>query len=417
MKRIHAYLLVILGLSFFGMSAAYGQEIAPVQEPATPSAAPIVANAVLTAAPLSVQPADNPTKAVIGSNDPALGYKAQYHLSPYGAGIWWTTLTDYQYRPLAQEPYAILKDQLPNGDKTHIYHLAARSITVNGYRYELATVAWELVQGDTKSMNQAVYRVTLVDAENQPVLEITRTFTLDQNSYDLRCVHTLANRSGQPLVVRFEQNGPSDIAADESGYMGDRREFIAGYFNLTYDPGRTRIYTDNTLAMRSKVLEQGRYWPTKNLPAQYELVWLANVNRYFAVAVHPIVPADHAQASTIPPLHTLYPQESVGAQITGLWIDKTHDHRTVTLTLASRDIEIPAGNSVDLGISLFAGPRSPSLLPSRLTRLWAWMNWSFTTLVVCAPSAPFNGWRTFYSGSSTSFTMCCVTGRWRSSYW
>ncbi len=355
MIRTPACILFSLSLlcCWVGFTHADDQPQSPV--------APTVAAPTIAPAPFTVQPAAQVQTAVIGSNDPATGFKAQYHLTAYGAGIWWATLTDYQYRPLQKEPYAVLTDQLPSGTKTAVYHLAARSIVVNGYRYDLAGVPWQLVTPQNAGQGSAVYRITLVDAQSQPVLDIERTFTLEPKSYDLQCTQQLTNRSSQPLIVRFEQNGPADIAADETGYMGDRREFIAGYFNLSYDPGRTRIYIDNTLAMRSKVLDERRYWPTKNLPAQYELVWLANVNRYFAVAVHPIVPNTLNVPAQVPALGTVFPQENVGLQVTGQFIDSTHDHRTAVLTLASRDIELPAGQSVALGVSLFAGPRSPSL--------------------------------------------------------
>lgn len=316
-------------------------------------------SAVVSGTNLRVEAGGRAASAVVGSNDPASGYKIKVFLTPYGAGIWWLTLTDYRWQPLGTEPYAVLRNRLADGTPNYLYHLAARRIWINDQAVWVGDAGWELVESDRLSF--AEYALVVRDAEDRPVLEIRRRFEVQPGSYEVLCRQSLRNLSGQSIRVVWEQNALGDIVPDEGSYMGDRRELMAGYFNLSYDPARQHIYTDRTQVMRQKVMEKAAYWPVDHLPEKHELVWLAMVNRYFAVAVHPAVPMGvrAIRPLDIPPLVQWF-EEKVGVEVQGAAVDK-QDRRSLALILKSRPIELEAGKTASLDVALYAGPRSPVL--------------------------------------------------------
>jgi YidC/Oxa1 family membrane protein insertase len=137
--------------------------------------------------------------------------------------------------------------------------------------------------------------------------------------------------------------------------MGDIRNFMSGYLNPSYDPKRKIVFADKGIVVRRDMLQKGRpLWPTKDAPAGAELVWISALNRYFAAAVHPT-----AAASAAGPVQTL--QQTlpvVGFQTLG-FPSGTPDHDTqrVVITAATRAMAVQPGQSADLSLSLYAGPR------------------------------------------------------------
>src|SRR5690606_34656462 len=137
----------------------------------------------------------------------------------------------------------------------------------------------EVVENDNGSSVE--YRVTIADADDQPVAEIVRRYSLAPGSYDLRLEQRVINRTAAPLRVVWEQNAQADLPADDASYMGDRRLVATGYFNLHYDPQRTNVYTNNAFVRRQEVIEARSVWPTERIGGDAALAWLAAENRYF----------------------------------------------------------------------------------------------------------------------------------------
>src|SRR6185369_235913 len=119
-----------------------------------------------------------------------------------------------------------------NGQFRGIRSMAARNVSINGQIVDLQAIRWSLIsQNDSTG---AVFQVTIADDAGSPVVSITRTYTLAQDSYELSCVHEFHNLTDAPLRVVFSQNGPMEVPHD-SGFT-EYRDFFAGYYDLGHDP-------------------------------------------------------------------------------------------------------------------------------------------------------------------------------------
>jgi len=330
---------------------------------------------------LKANPASTAEIETLGSTEADSGYMFQAELTAWGAGVRYIRLSQFTQAYKDLSPYVIQQSLVigdPDDPTARIYPFAARAVTVNGTRIELETLRWEVVE-------PGEYQITLVDGHDQPVLRITRRYLVQQGptAYDLRCEQNFENLSDAPLEVQWEQYGQGDVTLDDGKYRGDQRKFVAGYHNLDYDPSGRHIYTDNTYITRVKVLDQvsqdqtpplwvGKldgFWPNEDLPANRQLVWVATLNRYFAAAVHPTTASDFGSPQGVGPT----PQPRLDDQFPGLGIQvlgspknqKDPDTRVMAFTLTSRVIDIPAGDTASLDLSLYAGPRLNSVFKAQ----------------------------------------------------
>jgi YidC/Oxa1 family membrane protein insertase len=141
--------------------------------------------------------------------------------------------------------------------------------------------------------------------------------------------------------------------------MGDRRMMAAGYFDTDYDPSLLRVYSDRGWIMRTELLkDQADTWPDSELNENDELVWLASVNRYFALVAHPRVPPSAKHA---PKLDSVFPQ--VGIEVRGQSLEP--DKRIMALVLRTDKLTL-ADEPIELELDLYAGPRDRDifLLPA-----------------------------------------------------
>ena len=150
-----------------------------------------------------------------------------------------------------------------------------------------------------------VFQVQIVDADDRPVVEITRRFVLGR-AFDITIEQRVRNLTGQPLDVQWVQYGPTGLRIDRSRYM-DRRRFRFGYRPDPVSFPDLIASSDNDLLLeRTKVLKRAgkakkttdaeahrelvALWPNKtSRDEQYDLSWFAATNRYFALAVHPVL--------------------------------------------------------------------------------------------------------------------------------
>jgi YidC/Oxa1 family membrane protein insertase len=294
--------------------------------------------------------------STLGSIEAGSGFKMQAQFTGWGGGVYHIDLTDYYATAEKKEPYEVLAP-VKTGDAEY-YHFAARAVTINGTRIDLMAnvnvFRWELVE-------PGVYRYQINDAEGQPVLRITRRYSLGQGAagYDLTCHQVFENLTDQPLKLVWEQYGHGDIAADEAGYMGDRRAFEAGYFDLGYDPDKVHIYTEKTAIARTSVLKDKPFYPNKSLPEKAQLVWYASSNRYFSLVTHrPAPDKEDAAPADVPALADAWKFDTVmlGDASTA------PEDRGVMFTLTSNEFEVAPHAQASLDLSMFAGPRTTAVL-------------------------------------------------------
>jgi len=320
---------------------------------------------------------------IIGSIDPNSGYKIEVDLSAWGASIMRIGLTDYHATVAGEKPYIVLDAAIDPDDKggnARIFPFAARAIWINNEPpVSLVDARWELIEPaqwrttykrqpqDTNRTvsDRATYVLTIQDANNKPVVELRRIFSVAKGSYHVRCRQQIINRTDQSLQIVWQQRAQGDILQDKTSYMGDRRKITAAYFNPIEDPSRNYILTDDSWFARSDLISKTRrrgvgsarpVWPNEDLQASAELVWLASVNRYFTLVVHPdIVAKDRPVPGTVPALQDTFP--SLQIEVRGRKIDDRHDPRVMAIVLSTDKIDVPAGQTAEVNVGLYAGPR------------------------------------------------------------
>ncbi len=323
---------------------------------------------------LRLAPAEVAKVATLGSVDSETPFKMQVELSGWGASILNIRLTDYMTEARGETPYLIQSaTPLPEPEQHRfIYPFAARSVTINDQKLSLADARWELIEPDQyrttlepppnqprqRVFTRAVYALTVVDDAGEPALEIRRAYSLSPDDYELRCSQRFINHTDEPLSVVWSQYAQGD-APDDADYLGDRRMLMAGYRDLEYDPDGEIVFSKNAYVSRQDVLNGKPFWPNDSLPEQRQLVWVASLNRYFAMSVHAGIAgrATVSDRSHVPGLDTIFPK--LGIETLGRSADGKA--ATLALSLTSRPLEIAPDATGQLDVSLYTGPRKSEI--------------------------------------------------------
>ncbi len=358
--------------------AAASVEPAPTGAPAAQaiSAAPLAELGVLRPAPAAVAQTQT-----LGSVDQPDGADAmEVRLTAWGAGVMEIKLARYFTTPGGSEPYQLLsytQVQQQDGSTVTYFPFAARSITINGQKISLQDVRWH-----KDDATPGRYYLDLLDEQNQPKVRLARRYVLGQGSggYDLVCHQTVENLADGALAVIWEQNAHVDPPT-EGGYLGDQRKLFAGYFQPSYDSARRFIYTKNayhahpTIVKELQEIELAQlgnfappppaFWPSEKVDPSAELVWFGTTNRYFALVTHPLAfdatrPGTQRVPSLLGPdgLFQKLDLKLLGARP----VDLKHDTRPLLTQLTSRRQTIAPGETCDLSLGLFAGPRKKDVV-------------------------------------------------------
>ena len=313
-------------------------------------------------------------EVVLGFDDPKSPFKVRVELSRFGAGISSITLADY-LKTVGKPDHYIVHDKLALPDpsdvediskyRTYWFAYAAKAITVNGTRVPLETNnVWTPGEVTRNEQSASVtYAATIADETNTPVLTLTRTYTVSADSYDVALDQQVVNLTDQPMTVRWEQNLQGDLVND-SGYLGDRRQFVAGYFALWWDTQRERIYTKDADQTRTKIVNASEpsVWPVRGLNPEAELAWVASLNRYFAVVTHVAFDPTTTVTADVPPLQALFPKIDQSIESRALiQSEATDDQKVMVLKAATDTLALAPGATIDMDLGIFAGPRKPEL--------------------------------------------------------
>ena len=265
------------------------------------------------------------------------------------------------------EPYVI--QQVVRSGELAVFPFTPLLIEINGRAVKLHDVRWDLDEASTPDdgEHRATYKLLIVDAHDQDVLEIERRFRLEPASFDLTIEHRFTNRTDRPLKVVWETLVQADAPPEQSAYAGDRRFLMTGYFDPNHDASRRFVYVNDANLARTDVLDaaeksrgQAALWPNRELDPATEMVWFSAINRYFAIAVHPIARAG-AERTDFTPLHTTFSRVSVPIILGTRGTQKMADDRKMVLALRSRPFDLAVGETGTLDLALFAGPRSSEL--------------------------------------------------------
>lgn len=362
---------------------------APASETPTPGAvAPAMAEQPNASAPAAPLPSaeipglraigagtDTAASVTLGSVNPQSPFALEVRLTGWGGGVHSFRLARFDRAVGSDDPYT-----LEQYERIGLPPYAARTLEINGQPvvfayeedgqprttqqlYRAPFIPSEVVT-DADGTQHVDYTLHVVDAEDRPVVDIVRTWTLKPDSYDPSLRQRLFNRTDQPLSIRWSQFAQGDVIDDGAAYLGDRRQFVTGYFPAS-DLRRVLVRSkfEGRVSLLKDVLANERdIWPnTADISPGGRLVWLAAENRYFALITHPAVAASVSQPRDLPLLDEMF--EDVGMQLVPPRAKAAPiDQRRVLFTFTTPAQVVQPGDAMSVDLGIYAGPREKTRL-------------------------------------------------------
>lgn len=298
----------------------------------------------------------------IGGIDPDGESAMLLEFAEAGAGVEAITLARYFFDVDQTEHYTIQRKQSierPAGPAISVVSLAARAVVINGQVVDLYSTTRGPIWRETAP---GAFEAIIENEAGDEIALIAKRYTLPPNSYDIHVNQELVNLTALPLDVEWIQYGPVDLPEDTLGYGGDTRRVRFGYLlNTRHDPSQQIVQTERRLHRRSSVIsdpedEFGRVWPTQEaLDESLSLVWAAMTNRYFAFVTHPTI--DEAAATSNAPINKTFDLAAGRIDRVVVGGDGRADSGVVVLQLRSRPFTVAPGESLNLGLSAYTGPK------------------------------------------------------------
>ena len=269
-----------------------------------------------------------PAKTVVlGAKDPKAedhetGFKLQLELSSKGAAIRKATFSNglHNGRPSGfddrdhKDPQPlVLLSPVRYGDDPEILPMANKELVFvkQDRQFALDRLSWKSLDVETAA-ETASFEVVIEDAADEPILRVSKSYTVTVNSYLLEYQVTLENLSGVEQEVRFNLRGP--VGLDREAFRSDMRKVVGGFITDNTDKdeivaSRKGIQSsffsrkvglkDATLkyeeAQRTGVEEQigdakENLRIGQNLPDREKthFLWAGATNKYFAAILRPV---------------------------------------------------------------------------------------------------------------------------------
>ncbi|MFT5423339.1 MAG: YidC/Oxa1 family membrane protein insertase [Phycisphaerales bacterium] len=258
-----------------------------------------------------------------------------------------------------------------------IVPFALVAVEIDGQRVDLANLGGEggMPRGVWSQESPGVFVATIENESGEAVATVRRVFEIKPESYEFTLSQSLVNLTSTPMSVRWVQTGPIDPPKSRSTYGGDKRRFRFGYL---LDPkaqsGDPTVLADNELEHHHEFLGKkidangngvktypirDQLWPTtKAEKNSWRMVWAGFTDRYFAVAVYPMVPT----GAPLPPDAKVFGDIT---QIDRLVLNPAASN--VQNTTAVLDLRGPArsvapGSTLTSAMGIFAGPMEKPLM-------------------------------------------------------
>jgi YidC/Oxa1 family membrane protein insertase len=334
------------------------QNIEDSASPATQDAPAADAQQMTAAKTASLGAEHAPAKTMtLGSVDPNSGYKFRIELTSKGAAIRTVTFSKWDNRnPKNPQPLEFVSPMTaPGGSEVLVMANTALVFVEEQLQLPLDKLEWQSSEPQTKEdgSQTARFEATINNkTTGEPVLKLTKTYTVRKDTYLFDCDIVVENLTGAEEKVRFNMTGPGGV--NREGFRRDMRSVIAAFRDLK--GGITSAMHDERALAKAKTVEKREL----DRPGA-GLLWAAAVNKYFAAIAVPLPHGGQNYCSWIKPVtgELYYPE---GASKTDD-ADKTVavDLAILPSTLAARD---QAGNSETYNFQLYFGPKSESLFKS-----------------------------------------------------
>lgn len=364
-----------------GASAAQ-PEVSPgavAQTPPSPEAPkPASPTAALFAARLYT-PVEAGAYTPIGGLAPDQPYVMQIGFSPLGAGISSLDLRDH-FETVKQDMHERLQRFHPRTDSPRLgaAPLAMTGVEIDGQFVNLAAdpdkegTYW-------KEIGPGEFEATIFDGD-KPVFRLTRRYRLEAGSYDLVLEQRAENLSAEKHTLTWYQFGPADLPMGIVRYGGDKRRVRFGYLaSPRIDPSQQYVESKKFLLDRGAVMGKAidatavalswppkALWPTDTTKENgFTLVWAAMTNRYFGVALHPIVNAAPGAPQRKAFDLAAKVDRFVLAGRPGPGPGGAPDNHVLVIYLTSVPVTVESGKQAVLDIGVYAGPLAPEYLSAK----------------------------------------------------
>jgi len=312
----------------------------------------------------------------LGGLDPDGEHRMLVEFSRYGAGIARLTLARYFETTTRQEHILIQREVEYEPEATGVTPFSIDVVTVGQASVRLQAIPdqagiesriWAPAPTQDPSTERAFIAV-VENADALPILRIIRTYRLRPDSYELTVDHTIENLTGRTIQARLRSFGPVELPRI-ARYPGDRRRVRHGYLLSPERDPEQRWVQASGLPSRQNVLDQARvsknpprydpltpYWPTETSTDNgWTLVWLAHTNRYFTVAIHDAAVDDPSSGKR------LRAAESVDRFVLNR-ANTEAQPAVLGFRMTGEPIDIAPGSAADLGVTLYAGPKSKRII-------------------------------------------------------
>jgi len=249
---------------------------------------------------------------------------------------------------------------------------AANSIRING----TLVPVFSSIRGDALWTETAPgeFQTVIRNASDEPIVRISRSYALGSDG-DIPLRQRIENLTDSPLEVQWIQYGPSELTKDRWSYI-DMRRFRIGYqkypqqyptiiegkdndqifqaTSLLKDAAKAR---DVSGVERQKLL---RIWPNEDsIDGGFALSWFASTNRYFAVAVHPLLNEDGTGELSLTRVVDEIQHQAQNPE--------DLEEGVVFTVLYSPTHTIEANTTLNLDMGVYAGPMSKQQLAANAT--------------------------------------------------
>ena len=319
----------------------------------------------------------------VGSTDKESGYKYEIEFTSKGAAIQRATFSgfnDNRSREKTEKLNIIMPETLSNGSE--IFAMANREFMFPDYLIQLPleSLFWKSFGPETLPDGSTSVRFEAVIKDkntNQPVVKITKIYTIRKGTYLLDCDMTVENLSDSEKKVQFNLGGPSGL--DREGFRSDLRAAIAGFRNAKnqFDIAAANIKTLAKVKEGTILKKPG-----------YDLVWGAVVNKYFAAILVPLPSDNKTYCDWI---------QNVKGRLYNPGGDKKaeSDDENVGVNFSISPYDLAAagqnGSSKTYNFRLFIGPKEKSLFDENEQ----YTSWGFVNIITfsacsCCPACIIN---------------------------
>lgn len=356
---------------------------------ATAAPAPTPAPALAPAAALRARffPVQSPLP--LGNLDPSSGVKALISFSENGAGIAAIDLAEHFTsikRATHVRPQEEARVVAADGTLNVLTPYAALAIQVTPSAPSPVTPGAMVATGTPQvvplaaanggsvwnSTAPGVFEAFIDDANNNPVLRLTRRYTIAPDGITLILQQRVQNLTPQAYTVRWYQSGPIELPLDDGTYGGDRRRLTLGYLlSLQRDPSQATVLADEFRLPRNVYLgkrvngvipRELPQWPNKASSENgYALSWVAMSNRFYGSAAFAVDAAIAENPNTQVP-EGAAPKLAWVEQISRIVIDRGLNEEIPAVRFDSAPLTLAPSATIDLSMGIYSGPLAQKAL-------------------------------------------------------